>query len=141
MSGERNLPTLLAHMSPVCDPERYVFATTTQTESTAHLDAIMRFKESEGETLIVKEADADRSGLKRSDLYARITLNIHSALDAVGFLAAICSALAKEGISSNAVAAFHHDHVFVPFERAEDAMLALKKLSDTTKETLDCLTR
>lgn len=37
---------------------------------------------------------------------ARITLRVHSALDAVGFLAAITRALADAGIGTNPVAGF-----------------------------------
>jgi len=129
MSGERDLQKLLSGMSPILDPERYVFALTTEPEKHAELKAIMRFQEEEGETLILTEAASRAASLEFSGIYARITLSVHSALDAVGFLAAACSALAAEEISTNAVAAYHHDHIFVPFDRANDAMAALQKLS------------
>lgn len=129
MSGERDLQKLLASMSPVLDPLQYVFATTTEPGNFAHLEPIMRFTEEEGETLILEASAAEAAGLQQSDAYARITLSVHSALDAVGFLAAACSALAREGISTNAVAAFHHDHIFVPHARAGDAMRTLEALS------------
>ena len=58
-----------------------------------------------------------------------ITLNVHSALDAVGFLAAVVSLLASAGISVNAVSAYHHDHLFVPVARADEAMRLLRKRS------------
>ena len=51
-----------------------------------------------------------------------ITLNIHSSLEAVGFLAAITARLAAAGMGVNPVAGYFHDHLFVPAERAEDAM-------------------
>eukprot|EP00543_Licmophora_paradoxa_P009015 CAMPEP_0202444618 /NCGR_PEP_ID=MMETSP1360-20130828/3618_1 /ASSEMBLY_ACC=CAM_ASM_000848 /TAXON_ID=515479 /ORGANISM="Licmophora paradoxa, Strain CCMP2313" /LENGTH=205 /DNA_ID=CAMNT_0049060645 /DNA_START=455 /DNA_END=1072 /DNA_ORIENTATION=- len=59
-----------------------------------------------------------------------ITLNIHSSLDAVGFLAAITSHLAKKktGMGVNPVSGFYHDHLFVPEHRVDDAMVALKEL-------------
>ncbi len=43
-----------------------------------------------------------------------ITLEVHSALAAVGMIAAVARALASEGISTNVVVAFYHDYVFVP---------------------------
>jgi hypothetical protein len=45
---------------------------------------------------------------------ACLTLRVHSALDGVGLTAAVASALAEIGIPCNMVAAFHHDHAFVP---------------------------
>ena len=133
MAGETDLSKLLSDMLPVLDPEIYVFATTKDPQSFAHLPAIMRFRESEGETLILTAQDAASLNLQKSEPYARITLSVHSALDAVGFLAAVCSALADQGISTNAVAGYYHDHIFVPEPRAHDAMVILQDLSAATK--------
>lgn len=133
VKGESDLQKLLAGMSPALDPRRYVFATSKDRERCNHLSALMRFQEDEGETLILSEAIAQDIGIEHSSAYARITLGIHSALDAVGFLAAACSALAKEGISTNAVAAYHHDHIFVPVDHADDAMRILEALSNSAE--------
>ncbi len=54
---------------------------------------------------------------------------MNSDLRAVGFLAKIAAALAADGISVNAYSAYHHDHLLVPFERKDDAMKALLRLS------------
>ncbi|RVD48425.1 ACT domain-containing protein, partial [Mesorhizobium sp. M2D.F.Ca.ET.140.01.1.1] len=62
-----------------------------------------------------------------------ITLNIHSSLEAVGFLAAITTRLAAAGMSVNPVSAFYHDHLFVPAERAEEAMAILAKLVEESR--------
>ena len=51
-----------------------------------------------------------------------ITLSVHSSLDAVGFLAAITNKLAAAAISFNPVSAYYHDHLFIPANRAEQAM-------------------
>ena len=59
-----------------------------------------------------------------------ITLNVHSSLDAVGFLAKITNALAEEGnMGVNPVSGFYHDHLFVPETRADDAMKILQSLT------------
>lgn len=60
-----------------------------------------------------------------------ITLSIHSSLEAVGFLAAILPRLAAAGMGVNPVSAFHHDHLFVPADRADDAMRILEELAAT----------
>ena len=44
-------------------------------------------------------------------------------------LAAVTTALAAAGISVNPVSAFHHDHLFVPADRAGEAMDVLVDLS------------
>ena len=53
---------------------------------------------------------------------------VHSDLNAVGLTAAFASALGGAGISCNVVAGAYHDHLFVPVERADDAMRALRSL-------------
>lgn len=63
------------------------------------------------------------------DMAAWITLRVHSALDAVGLTAAVSLALTDAGLSCNVVAGFHHDHVFVPYDRAAQAVDVLKALA------------
>lgn len=123
----RDLNRLLAEMTPVLDPKTYVFVTMPNGATAPAATPLMTFKEDEGLTLILREADA--AGLHSDFACRRITLTVHSALDAVGFLAAVTACLTSAGISTNAVAAFHHDHLFVPAARANDALAALNKLS------------
>ena len=59
-----------------------------------------------------------------------ISLTVHSSLDAVGFLAAITTKLAQSGISVNPVSAFYHDHLFVPVNRADEAVSLLREFTD-----------
>ena len=61
--------------------------------------------------------------------WARITLSVHSSLEAVGLTARVSAALAARGISANIVAAVHHDHIFVPWQLREEALAALRELS------------
>jgi hypothetical protein len=56
-------------------------------------------------------------------------LTVHSALDGVGLTAAVASALADAGIPCNMVAAFHHDHAFVPLDDAPRALAILQDLA------------
>ncbi len=93
------------------------------------IDPILSFKEDEGITLVVHSDVADRLGLEYTGVWSRIVLTVHSDLEAIGFLAKITETLADEGISCNVVSAFYHDHLFVPADRAKDALNALKKLS------------
>ncbi len=134
-TGETDLASLMAKMSPKLDTRTYVFATVSAEQLSEQVDkALMVFRESEGVTLILTETDANASGLEHVFPCRRITLEVHSALDAVGFLAAIIPVLAKEGMGVNPVSGFFHDHLFVPADRAEDALAILLGLSGNAED-------
>ncbi|WP_262049378.1 ACT domain-containing protein [Bradyrhizobium sp. Bra78] len=133
MSGERDLTALLRHMKPELRPGIFVFCTIPANERVpAAISPLLTFREREGTTLVILRDEAEAVGLRYEFPSRLITLTVHSALDAVGFLAAITAHLADSGISVNAVSAFHHDHLFVPVERADDTMAALQDVSDAS---------
>ncbi|MBZ9662593.1 ACT domain-containing protein [Mesorhizobium sp. ESP-6-4] len=130
MTGETDLGRLLASMTPQLLADVYVFTTLTpDTSVPAGLDPVLQFREREGLTLIVTEDEAKASGLAGTFRSRMITLDIHSSLEAVGFLAAITTRLAAAGMGVNPVSAFYHDHLFVPAERAEEALAILRGLA------------
>lgn len=127
MTGETNLSSLIAAMEPFLHDETYVFATLPlNTPTPAGLTPVMTFREREGVTLIITQAEAQAANLDAVFPCRMITLNIHSSLEAVGFLAALLPALAAEGMGVNPVSGFFHDHLFVPADRADDAMRVLR---------------
>ena len=85
----------------------------------------MNFKEAEGMTVVIREEIA-RTFDTEASRWAMITLTVHSNLNAVGFLAAITKKLSEEGISVNAVSAYYHDHLFVPWDKREHTMQILR---------------
>jgi hypothetical protein len=130
MHGERNLDTLLKTMQPQLADGKWVFRTSPNGFDSATLDtAILMFKESEGVTIISPATQADAALSK----WAMITLSIHSDLEAVGFLAAITTSLAAMDIPVNAVSAFFHDHIFVPYGRRDDALECLRCMMRETE--------
>jgi hypothetical protein len=46
------------------------------------------------------------------------------------------SALAKQGISANPVSAFYHDHLFVPVDKASEALSILRALSEQAQRSI-----
>jgi uncharacterized protein len=132
LNGETSLTSLIATMQPELQQGLFVFATLGQGDQPpAGLSPVMTFRESEGLTLILPQAEAERAGIA-SDFPCRwIALKVHSSLHAVGLLAAITERLSEAGISVNAVSAFHHDHLFVPQDRAVEAMELLATLGST----------
>ena len=126
MPGETDLRTLLRAMEPVLEPGEFVFATCA---GEVPAEALCRFREREGTSLILRREEAERLGLTHTYRCRMITLTIHSSLEAVGLLAAVAGRLAEERISVNTVSAWHHDHLFVRTEDAARAMAALRALS------------
>jgi len=130
MTGETDLRTLLGSMQPALQPEVLVFATVPPSQDRPEgLDPVMTFRESEGRTFILTEDTARKAGLAGTFHCRMITLNVHSSLEAVGFLAAITTRLAAAGMGVNPVSGFYHDHLFVPAERAAEAMTILREMA------------
>ena len=127
MVGETNLSKLLVSMSPTLLEEEYVCCCIENATygDFNELRPIATFSESEGLTLVVPKALADRNSLSYDSVFKGITLTVHSSLYAVGLTAAVSSKLAERGISANVIAAYYHDHIFVQAECAEQAMAAL----------------
>ncbi|MDH6574988.1 ACT domain-containing protein [Kitasatospora sp. MAP5-34] len=128
MAGERDLQKLLSEMHPVLNPGRYVYC-TLPARIPAGLRPVVTVTEAEGPTVVVAQEEADSLGLRYEYVAAWITLEIHSALEAVGLTAAVATCLAEIGISCNVVAGFHHDHLFVAADDAERAVAALQALA------------
>src|ERR1019366_7910736 len=86
--------------------------------------------EDEGTTCVLETAEAERLGIHPEFVAAWLTLDVNSALDAVGLTAAVSTALAADQIPCNVIAGYHHDHLLVPIERAELAIAILMALSE-----------
>ncbi|AZE74627.1 hypothetical protein C4K00_4425 [Pseudomonas synxantha] len=129
MAGETALATLLRSMSPHLNDGDYVFSTLPDHRIPQGCEVVGSFREQEGLTLIIERHQAERAGLSFDYVAAWITLNVHSALEAVGLTAAFASALGKAGISCNVIASYYHDHLFVGRTDAERAMDVLQQLA------------
>ena len=113
-------------LSPKLIAQTYVFCTTNR-----HLydtRVISFFKEERGISYIIEQDLADQEGLHYSGLWSLISLGYQSALEMVGLTAHISSSLAMVDIPCNIVAGYYHDHIFVPKERAEEALQILTSL-------------
>jgi len=129
LTPSKNLKSLLLSMKPMLEEGEFVFCTMSADErQQLKCVPICEFQEAEGVSLILCREDADAAGLKYSYLSRKITLTVYSDLDAVGFLAVICTKLAERGISVNPVSAYYHDHLFVPAEKVALAMDALREI-------------
>lgn len=130
MGGKRDLTTLLSDMTPDIARPTYVYCTFPDRRLPVGVEAICQFSESEGLTAIIDKSDAERLNIAYEFAARMITLTVHSDLAAVGFLSVVFATLANAGIACNAVSAYHHDHLFVPDERSDEAMSLLQSLSE-----------
>jgi len=130
MAGEEDLDKLLALLQPSLLPGDFVFYTAANLKygDLAELQPIASYQEDEGLTLVLDAQAADDAGLAYESVFNCITLKVHSSLEAVGLTAAVSGKLAGKGISANVIAAYHHDHVFVPKNRAQLALQLLSEL-------------
>lgn len=117
-----DLAGMLAGMAPVMlDQHGWIFFQDDGEPILGEPFAIIN--EAEGRTFILPADQTDPP-----PYFARITLMVHSALEGVGLTAAVSGALADAGIACNVIAGFHHDHLFVPWERRDEALVLLQRL-------------
>ena len=144
-AGEKDLTAMLRTLSAHLDANRYIFGKVScqESSSAAALSAlgglgvapICTFLEEEGLTVILKEEELVKlRALPNFDYietpFSRLSLEVHSSLEAVGLTAAVSARLTGSGISANVVAAYCHDHFFVQSERAEEALEAIMGMAD-----------
>ncbi|MGB0695319.1 MAG: ACT domain-containing protein [Rhodospirillaceae bacterium] len=127
--GETDLDRLLRGMSATLREGVFVFATRPDKDIPDGLQPLMTFQEAEGTTLILRQEEAEQFGIAHVFPSRMITLEVHSSLEAVGFIARIATALAAQGMGVNPVSGFFHDHLFVPLGREQEALDILDALS------------
>lgn len=145
MLGEQNLTTLLASMNPTLSDETYIFghipADSENASTQTYIQDLMNrkhismiFWEKEGWSLIVPENEIPTQfNIQPVFRCKKITLNVHSSLDAVGFLAAITTRLKELRIGVNPVSGYFHDHLFVPVRKEDAVMQALGDMVEEAK--------
>ncbi|KAM0709756.1 hypothetical protein Q7P35_003796 [Cladosporium inversicolor] len=139
--GGTSLHTLLASMEPLLQPGNFVFATVPPSDTTflSRLQAHsfeMLFRESEGWTLIASKSTAEALGLEAIFPCRKVTLGVHSSLDAVGFMAAVTTRLAEVSVGVNPVSGFYHDHLFVREGEEDRVADVIRALADECKAKL-----
>ena len=95
MIGETNLDVLISSLKPHLNDGDYVFY-SLQNDDIDFPNYLFFFRENEGMTIVCTKKYADNEGYTYSLTFAWITLEIHSALEAVGLTAAFSSPKAFE---------------------------------------------
>jgi hypothetical protein len=132
--GELELSKLLSSLTAVLDPELYVFITLPQgTPPPVDLAIQMLFREREGLTVIATKNSSLEHGFAYTFPCRMITMDVHSSLEAVGFMAVITDELKQLKIGVNPVSGYFHDHIFIPEGREMEVMAALKEIRQRAK--------
>lgn len=133
MAAETDLAVMLASITVTRRPGTWTFVTVSDPAEAAALlvaddrvDALIR--EDEGVTAVLTTGLAAELGHPVAFEAAWLTLEVHSALEAVGLTAAFSRALGEREIPCNVIAGHFHDHLLVPVERVEDAIEAIEEL-------------
>ncbi len=130
MPDETDLGRLLANLDPRLDPREFGYAILPHDAPLPPgFHPFGLFHEDEGLTVIATAADLAASGIPALTGLARLTMMVQSSLEAVGMTAAMATALTRVGISANVVAAYYHDHIFVPWDRRDEAVAVLRGLA------------
>jgi uncharacterized protein len=123
--GETDLDKMLATLDVKRRPGVFTFVAVEVP--TPGLLAAAHAMVSEGHltTLVLPVETARRAGLEVVTEMAWLSLAVHSSLEAVGLTAVFSARLAQRNIACNVLAGYHHDHILVPVDRAQDAIDAL----------------
>ena len=133
MTRTQFLQDLIRNLSPNLDSTLYVYCTVAHAAygQLEKLKPIVSIAELEGLTLVIPLEQAKAENLDYYRVFQRITLKGHSSLEALGLTSVVTSLLAERGITTNVIAGFYHDHIFVPSDRSDEAMQALKELASS----------
>ncbi len=126
MAGELNLTKMLASLDIQQRPGRFAFVSGDWPALRSVTHATI--SETEGLTLVVTVDDARSAGVPVDFEAAWLTLTVWSSLEAVGLTAAVSQVLADAGIACNVLAGYHHDHLLVPADQADEAIRLLSSL-------------
>jgi uncharacterized protein len=120
VAGERDLERMLASLEVERRPGTFTYVTGEWPglAGAAHATVI----EAEGTTYVVPVEAAEAAGAPVEFVGAWLTLTVWSALEAVGLTAAFSRVLGDHGIPCNVLAGYHHDHIVVPADRADEAI-------------------
>ena len=134
MNGEIDLNKMLATLSPELRKGSYVFCCldNPKDERLHLLNPLATFAEAEGLTVVINKDIADNLQIDYDGEFSCISLMVHSSLHAVGLTAAVSRVLSEVDISANIIAAYYHDHVFVPKEKTHQALDTLKSLASNS---------
>jgi len=96
-------------------------------------EVLCTYREKEGLTVVADTNYLEENHIDFEGPFAKLTIEVHTSLELVGLTAALAKALTESGISANVIAAYYHDHIFVPFDKQNEAVDAIMNLQRDTE--------
>lgn len=128
MSGETDLGKILEGLTVRRRDGVFVFVTIPPGAPLPDLPLSAMVSEVQGTTVVVNRDLALTADLDYEFEAAWLTIDTHTSLSAVGLTASVATALAMRSIPVNVIAGYHHDHLLVPADMAEDAIAAIDRV-------------
>ena len=127
---------MLASISVSVRPDHYVVVTLPHDSPVPKIgDGVGAvISESEGPTVIATVSRAAHEEWPHDFVASWLTIDVHSALEAVGLTAAFSRQLGRAGIPCNVIAGFFHDHILVPVDKTDAAVEVIEALGGKTGE-------
>ena len=134
MAGEMNLAKMLESLTVTVRPEPYVLITLPPDIDIPPMGngVAAIIDEAEGPTIIATLSRAAHEEWPHDFVASWLTLDIHSALEAVGLTATFSRQLGRAGIPCNVIAGFYHDHILVPVDKTDAAVEVIEALRGST---------
>lgn len=132
-SGETDLTTMLQSISVSVRPDDYVVVALPATAQvpSLHNGVAAVIEEAEGVTVVCTVSRAAHEQWAYDFVAAWLTIDVHSALEAVGLTATFSRQLGRAGIPCNVIAGFFHDHILVPRDKSDAAVEVIEALRKT----------
>lgn len=137
MSGETDLSKMLQSIAVQVRPDDYVVVALPPDATVPKIGngVAAVIAESEGATVISTITRAAHEGWPHEFVASWLTIDVHSALEAVGLTAAFSRQLGRAGIPCNVIAGFYHDHILVPHDKSQAAVEVIEALSAPSSES------
>lgn len=127
MTVFRDFDQTLATLNAELGGEYVYYTATTLPEQLLPFAVI---NEEPAKTALITVQQASKFGIPSDEpTFTRIILDIEDALNTPGLTATIGQTLASLSIPCNIVTGYYHAHVFVPTDKAQDAIDMLNDLS------------
>jgi len=108
----------------------FVFVTVAGSRygACAEFEPVASIMEKEGLTLVIPRAKADEFQLGYDTSFKRIAISVDESMAGLVLTAAFAAKLTEHGINASLISGAFHEHLFVPSELLDNALLALSEI-------------